>query len=179
MPSRPYWLDRLPEIIAGVSALSTPALDRRSFERIFRLHRRRAIELMHQLGSYPAGKGYLLDRQMLLRVLEGIQHSPEFRWASSRGHLTALVAPNDGANGVAWPTKGFDGSPVDLPEGVRIGPGLLIISFSNSKELSKLLAKVTQSLRAGRLKSFLEAEQSTDSFRSEDFFRPLDFGGNV
>ena len=160
MPSRPYWLDRLPEIIVGVSALSTPALDRRSFERIFRLHRRRAIELMHELGSYPSGKGYLLDRQMLLRVLEGIQHSPEFRWASSRGHLTAPVVPNGGVNGMAWPTKGFDGSPGDLPEGVRIGPGLLIITFSNSKELSERLAKVTQSLRAGRLEPFLEDERA-------------------
>ena len=53
MPITSYWLDRLPEI-AGISSLSTPALDRSSFERIFRLRRHRAIELMHQLGSYPS-----------------------------------------------------------------------------------------------------------------------------
>jgi hypothetical protein len=52
---------------------------------------------------------------------------------------------------MAWPRKGVDGSPGDLPEGVRIRPGLLIIAFSNSKELSERLAKVTQSLRAGNL----------------------------
>jgi hypothetical protein len=146
MPIRPYWLDRLPEIIAGVSTLSTPVLDRSSFERIFGLRRRRAIELMHQLGSYPSGKGYLLDRRMLLRVLEGIQHSPEFRWAWNQGHLTAPVPAKSGANGMAPPKKGCDGALGELPEGVRMEPGLLIIAFSNSEELSERLAKVTQSL---------------------------------
>jgi hypothetical protein len=50
MPIRPYWLGRLPEIIAGVFSLSTPALGRRLFERIFRLRRRRAIELNASTG---------------------------------------------------------------------------------------------------------------------------------
>jgi hypothetical protein len=172
-------LVRPPEIIAGVSALSTPVLDRSSFERIFGLRRRRAIELMHQLGSYRSGKGYFLDRMMLLRVLEGIQHSPEFRWASNRGHLIAAVAPKGGADGMARPKKAFDGAPGDLPEGVRIQRGLLIIAFSNSKELSERLAKVTQSLGAGRLGPSFEPEQSTGSFKNENILRPLDDGGAV
>jgi hypothetical protein len=177
MPIRPYWLDRLPEIIAGVSVLSAPAVDRSSFERIFRLRRRRAIELMHQLGSYRSGKGYLLDRTMLLRVLDGIQHSPGFRWASNRGYLTAPDTPNGGANGMALPKTGFDGAPGDLPEGVRIEPGLLIIAFANSKELSERLSKVSLSLLVGRLEHYLEAERNTNIFRSQDFLRPRDDGG--
>jgi hypothetical protein len=56
-------------------------------ERVFGLRRRRAIDLKHQLGSYRSGKGRILDRMMLLRLLEGIQHSPE-----SDEHRIALSA---------------------------------------------------------------------------------------
>ena len=51
MPYKPYWLQRLPDIIAALDGLADDVVDRPTFQAIFQLRRRRAIELMHNLGS--------------------------------------------------------------------------------------------------------------------------------
>ena len=156
----------------GVSALSTPTLDRRSFERIFGLRRRRAIELMHHLGSYRSGKGYLLDRMSLLRLLEGLQNSAEFRWAwhqengwggsnkSAAVETNAAARSGDGERGLIRD---------DTLKGVRISAGRLIIEFSSPKDLLERLSKITESLAAGHLDTtLLQAQRNIASSRKED-----------
>ena len=52
MPYKPFWLQRLPDILAALSCLSTDFVDRADFQTIFHVRRRRAIELMHTFGSH-------------------------------------------------------------------------------------------------------------------------------
>ena len=80
IPLRPYWLQRLPEIIYSLRALSVATIDRRTFESIFQLRRRRAIELMHLLGSYRARRGFVLDRSALIEKLESPDTIIHYRW---------------------------------------------------------------------------------------------------
>src|ERR1035438_7663896 len=45
MPAKAQWLLRVPEILAELAALDVPVLDRAVCERLFRLRRRRTIDL--------------------------------------------------------------------------------------------------------------------------------------
>jgi tetratricopeptide (TPR) repeat protein len=80
MPYKPYWLQRLPEILVTLKDLPDKVIDRPTFETIFRLRRRRAIELMHSLGSCRGRRGYVLDRCMLLQRLESMNVFAQYRW---------------------------------------------------------------------------------------------------
>ena len=75
-----YWLQRLPEILVTLKDLPDKVIDRPTFETIFRLRRRRAIELMHSLGSCRGGRGYVLDRCMLVQRLESMNVFAQYRW---------------------------------------------------------------------------------------------------
>src|ERR1017187_6739757 len=80
MPYKPYWLQRLPEIVERLKTLSPATIDRPTFESIFRLRRRRAIELMHVLGSQRGRRGFVLDRCALLEKLESLDTVTQYRW---------------------------------------------------------------------------------------------------
>ena len=80
MPYKPYWLQRLPEIIERLRTLSVATIDRPTFESIFQLRRRREIELMHTFGSRRSRRGFVLDRCALVGKLEALEihrDSPE------------------------------------------------------------------------------------------------------
>lgn len=80
MPYKPYWLQRLPDIITALNGLADDIVDRPAFEAIFRLRRRRAIELMHSLGSRRGKRGFVLDRRTLLERLESLNVLGEYHW---------------------------------------------------------------------------------------------------
>src|ERR1022692_2100735 len=65
MPAKAQWLLRVPEILAELAALDVPVLDRAVCERLFRLRRRRTIDLIRCFGGYQAGRTFLVDRPKL------------------------------------------------------------------------------------------------------------------
>ena len=79
MPAKAQWLLRVPEILAELSALDVPVVDRAVCERLFRLRRRRAIDLIRCFGGYQAGRTFLIDRPQLIAQLEQIRDSPDFK----------------------------------------------------------------------------------------------------
>src|SRR5580692_9332215 len=79
MPAKAQWLLRVPEILAELSALDVPVVDRAVCERLFRLRRRRAIDLMRFFGGYQSGRTFLIDRPKLLVQLEQIRDSADFK----------------------------------------------------------------------------------------------------
>lgn len=124
MPYKPYWLDRLPEIVERLRTLSTAEVDRRAFESIFGVRRRRAIELMHELGSRRGRRGFVLDRCALLERLEPLETVAQYRARSGIERLDGTPAAV--ANG---------------SNGTHSGPKHLVIEFSDEGELvGKLLA---------------------------------------
>jgi len=147
MPAKAQWLLRVPEILEELSALDVPVVDRAVCERLFRLRRRRAIDLIHSFGGYQAGRTFLVDRPKLVAQLEQIRDSPEFKMESRRKErlserLEAIRRLQTGAR-VAIPVapETLSQRLPDLPSGIGLSPGELHIRFRTSEELlSKLFA---------------------------------------
>src|SRR5512146_3122151 len=94
MPAKPRWLLRVPEMIATLSALPTPWVDRAVIERVFGLRRRRAIQLLHAFEGFQVGRTFLADRQAVLAWLRAVQSGDDYHWERRRRsrlgeHLTA------------------------------------------------------------------------------------------
>jgi hypothetical protein len=147
MPAKAQWLLRVPEILAELAALDVPVVDRAVCECVFRLRRRRAIDLIRSFGGYQAGRTFLVDRPRLIAQLEQIRDSPDFKMELRRKdrlaeRLEAMRRLQAGAR-VAIPV---DSAAVrqrlpDLPAGIGLTPGELHIQFASSAELlSKLFA---------------------------------------
>ncbi|MGA3039325.1 MAG: hypothetical protein ABSF54_00895 [Bryobacteraceae bacterium] len=147
MPAKAQWLLRVPEILAELSALDVPVLDRAVCERLFRLRRRRAIDLIRRFGGYQAGRTFLVDRPKLVAQLEQIRDSPDFKMEWRRKErlaerLEAIRRLQTGARvAIAVEPETLSRRLPDLPPGVGLSPGELHIQFQSSEELlSKLFA---------------------------------------
>lgn len=147
MPAKAQWLLRVPEILEELSALDVPIVDRAVCERLFRLRRRRAIDLMRFFGGYQAGRTFLIDKPKLVSQLEQIRDSPDFKMEWRRKErlferLESIRRLQAGAR-VAIPVEPdvLSQRLPDLPAGVGLSPGTLHIQFGSSEELlSKLFA---------------------------------------
>jgi hypothetical protein len=147
MPAKAQWLLRVPEILEELRALDVPVVDRAVCESLFRLRRRRAIDLLRCFGGYQAGRTFLIDRSKLVAQLEQIQESPDFRMEWRRKErlaerLAEMRRLQAGAR-VAIPVEAavMGQRLPDLPAGVGLSAGALHIQFQSSEELlSKLFA---------------------------------------
>jgi hypothetical protein len=147
MPAKAQWLLRIPEILAELAALDVPVVDRAVCERLFRLRRRRAIDLIRFFGGYQAGRTYLVDRPKLAAQLELIRDSPDFKMEWQRKErlaerLDGIRRLKPGALvAIATDPEGISQRLPDLPAGVGLSPGALHIQFQSPEELlSKLFA---------------------------------------
>jgi len=163
MPAKSQWLIRLPEILEELSALSMPVLDRALCERLFRLRRRRTIELLHRFGGYQAGRTFLIDRLELIRQLRDLRDSPEVlvelrrrqRLSDSLEKLRKYrVAESVQIRVVAQPPA--------FPEGMRLTPGELTIRFKRAEELLGKLYEIAQAA-AGDFERFRATVEGTNA----------------
>src|ERR1700683_229687 len=79
MPAKPQWLLRVPEILEELRALDVPVVDRAVCEGLFRLRRRRAIDLLRCFGGSQAARTFLIDRLKRVAQLEQIRDSADFK----------------------------------------------------------------------------------------------------
>jgi len=147
MPAKARWLLRVPEILAELAALDVPVVDRAVCERLFRLRRRRAIDLIRTFGGYQAGRTFLVDRPKLVAQLERIRDSADFQMEWRRKErlaerLDAIRRLQTGARvAITVTPETLSQRLPDLPPGVRLSPGALHIQFQSPGELlSKLFA---------------------------------------
>jgi hypothetical protein len=147
MPAKAQWLLRIPEILAELAALDVPVVDRAVCERLFRLRRRRAIDVIRYFGGYQAGRTFLIDRARLTAQLEQVRDSPDFKLEWQRKErlterLDAMRRLQAGAR-VAIPVAAevLGQRLPDLPAGVELGSGELRVQYESAEELlSKLFA---------------------------------------
>lgn len=144
MPSKPFWLRRLPEITESLRTLPSAIIDRPAFESIFQLRRRRAIELMHLLGSRRGGRGFVLDRHALLDRLQSLETVAQFRWDQE------IRSPRTNGH-AAYPVNGTNGHPA-RPDAVNGSNGHhlhgsrhVVIHYSDNADLTE---KLLTALRA-------------------------------
>jgi hypothetical protein len=147
MPAKAQWLLRVPEILEELQALDVPVVDRAVCERLFRLRRRRSIDLIRFFGGYQAGRTFLIDRPKLVTQLRQIRDSPDFKMEWQRKErlaerLEAMRRLQAGARVAITVEPQVLGQRLpDLPSGVGLSPGTLHIQFETPEELlSKLFA---------------------------------------
>ena len=152
MSAKAEWLLRLPEIRAGLEHLDVPVVDRAGIERLFRLRRRRAIELMHQFGGYQAGRTFLLDRTRLLEALQSQEsredYSVEKRRRERLGDVVEASREHLISARVRIPVRAVaaKASLDRLAPGVLLLPGMLTIEFRHPIELLEKLYGLAQAI---------------------------------
>jgi hypothetical protein len=152
MPAKARWLLRVPEILEELSALDVPVVDRAVCERLFRVRRRRAIDLIRWFGGYQAGRTFLVDRAKLVGLLEQIRDSPDFimEWQRKQRLAERLDAMRRLQTGerVAIPVgvEVLSQRLPDLPAGVSLSPGGLHIQFETPEELLGQLFALAQAI---------------------------------
>lgn len=176
MPYQPYWIRRLPEITETLKSLPVATIDRPTFESIFQLRRRRAIELMHMLGSRRGRRGFVLDRGALLERLESLGTVAQFHWhqqmcgvrasGQAEGHAAAVNGSNHNGE----------------------GRGRVVIEFTDENELVQKLLRILRTASDGESEdggagrpdacgdSQVERfERAIQAFRRQDFAAARDW----
>src|SRR3954451_5321842 len=98
MPAQPQWLLQLPEIIAEIAAIEAPVVDRAVLERVFRVRRRRAIDLMVQFGGYQTGRTFVIDPRQLIATLERMRNGGDFAFERQRKGTSPASSSASGAS---------------------------------------------------------------------------------
>jgi hypothetical protein len=169
MPAKPSWLLHIPRILDELQALPVPVIDRATCENLFRLGRRRSIELIHRFGGYRSGNVLLVDRLELIAGLEDLWESPDSvreRRRKSRlvERLESLRRYRKAASVVIpVPASTCKTSPQCLPAGIEVSAGKLTLQFTRAEELLQRLYELSQTA-AGDYETFRETvEQGAQS----------------
>ena len=150
MPAKPAWLLKIPEILTMLEVFDVPVVDRATIERLFVLRRRQAIELLHRLGGYQAGRTFLVDRHVLVANLRRLAAGEDFERESRRkerldGAIDRLRRYQTAARvRIPVPADVFSHKMADLPAGVALAPGQLLVTFAGTEDLLAKLFELAQ-----------------------------------
>ena len=70
VPSQPAWFHRLDEILSALRSMTSTHLDRAAVEKLFRVRRRRARQIMAGLEGLRVGNAAAVSREALIARLE-------------------------------------------------------------------------------------------------------------
>ena len=150
MPAKSSWLLRIPNIVAHLQALDTPVIDRRICERLFGVRRRRAIQLMQQFGGYHSGNTILVDHLTLITTLKDVEQADEYAWEIIRkqtlyNKLDQLHRCKDATRIRLRVSEQAQHNMIeDLPLGLTLVPGKLVVEFDAPEELFAKLYELAQ-----------------------------------
>jgi hypothetical protein len=150
MPAKPTWLLHIPTIIQQLQALDAPVVDRRICERLFGVRRRRAITLMQQFGGYKSGNTALVDRIAMISKLADIEQTAEYSYESTRKQKLSDKLDQlhrcKAATKIRLPVSVMaqHNMLTDLPPGITLSPGKLVIEFTAPEELFAKLYELAQ-----------------------------------
>ena len=77
MTAQPAWFHRLEEILSALRAIGFTHLDRLAVEKLFRVRRRRARQIMAGLEGLRVGNAAAVSRAALIVRLEPMVASPD------------------------------------------------------------------------------------------------------
>jgi hypothetical protein len=148
MPRQPQWHPYVPSALATLRALACPVIDRAGIERLFHLHRRDAIRLMHRFGGWQTGKTFLINRLDLISRLEALQSSADYRQEQKRrsrliDELERTAAQLRQANIRIPVSDGIWRRRLEsLPGALRLEPGSLHVGFQTTEDLLACLMEL-------------------------------------
>jgi hypothetical protein len=151
MPPKPSWILQLPRIKKILESADTPVVDRASFEKLFGVRRRRAIQLMHHFDGYLAGRTFVVERTKLLESLRRLGRN-DYDWELTR--RTKLASEIETARRLLPARKvrlmvspdATDRRMADLPPGVHLRAGELRIEFHGTEDLLRHLFELSQAM---------------------------------
>ena len=152
MPAQPTWFHRLEEILEELRTLEISHLDRLAIQKLFRVHERRARQLMAGLPALRVGNAVAVERHGLIARLENTVAGDRFQWEMTR--RARLVDDLDrtrrqlAARRVRIPAAADvrDRSVRELGGGIDLRPGELRIEFYGAEDLAAKLFEVSQAM---------------------------------
>lgn len=148
MPAKPIWYSQIPEIIQTLEALPRPFIDRATVESLLGVGRRRAQQILEPCITMRVGANGLADRNVLITHLRRLAHSDTRHYEQRRRQRVATkLAELEKERReqprllVEAPTEVLNQELENLPPGVRLEPGRIIVEFADPQQaLERLLA---------------------------------------
>jgi hypothetical protein len=148
MPVKPAWFSKLDQIIAELEALPCPWVDRGVIEFLLGIGPRRAQQIMAVCITERVGTSNLADRDLLIEHLRKLAHGDSGYYERRRRRKLGMAIEELRRAWLERP-KALVEAPIsivnqrfeDLPQGIDLEPGRIVIRFDNSQQaLQKLLA---------------------------------------
>ena len=135
MPKPSDWTPLIPDALQQLRAMRAKVVDRAALQQLFKIHRRTAIRLMHQLGGEQAGKTFLVDREHLIRELEAFLRSGSTEYPPRLSSQVRRL--HAGADQIQFPrvTTPERRTLDRLPPTIQITPGRLVLQAATLRDL--------------------------------------------
>jgi hypothetical protein len=149
VPDKPTWLLELPYAIKMLRGLEIPWIPRSTVQNVLNVGPRRAQQIIKPIATHQIGTSYVVDREALIRRLEHLATSDTAVYEQERRQRFSKLFSRMKAQEtsqpklmVEVPVKAFSSRIDNLPEGVRLAPGqILIEGFSTVEQaIEKLVA---------------------------------------
>jgi hypothetical protein len=148
MPAKPLWFSHLDSIIAELEALARPAVDRAALQRLLGVGARRAQQIMAPCSTETLGSSYLADRGRLIEHLRRLAAGDAAFYERRRRRRLAAILETERRRRlerpqvlVEAPASVVRSKLADLPDGVRLDPGRITVTFTTPVQaLERLLA---------------------------------------
>ena len=148
MPAKPAWFHRLHDVIQDLETFPRPFIDRSTVEFLLGVGRRRVQQLMAPCVTDRVGTNGLADRDALIAHLRQLAAGEEASYERQRRLKVASVLAQLQKERlerprllVQAPAQIVRQELEKLPDGVRLEPGRITVSFQNPQQaLEKLLA---------------------------------------
>ena len=148
MPAKPAWYGKIPDVVKELEALPRPFVDRAAVEFLLGVGRRRAQQIMAPCITDRVGSNGLADRGLLIARLQGLARGDDGYYERRRRHKLGEILTGLHEERLKRPPLLVE-APVEvltqefesLPEGVKLGPGRIVVEFEDPRQaLEKLLA---------------------------------------
>ena len=148
MPDKPTWYGRLDQVIAELSDLPWPWVDRETLQSLLRVGPRRAQQVLRPCVTRQVGANGVAEREELIAHLRRLAAGDEVHYERRRRQRLAQVLEGLRQAALAQPKVLVEAPATvlnqelaNLPEGVSISPGAISITFSSPNEaLQRLLS---------------------------------------
>lgn len=143
MPAKPAWYGRLDAAIEELQSVEVSFVSRATVERILGVGRRRAQQILLPCLLLRVGSSNLADRDLLIERLKCISESDGDFEKRRRARVSSTIQKAAARPRclVEAPVSVLNTRIENLPEGVSLEPGRIIVTFVEPQEaLQKLLA---------------------------------------
>ena len=148
MPAKPSWLNKIDDVLRKLQTLPRPFVDRATVELLLGVGRRRAQQIMAPCVMDRVGTNGLADRDAFIAHLRRLAEGGEGYYERQRRRKVAVALAEWRKERLERPQLLVE-APVqvlaqeleNLPDGVRLEPGRITVTFEQAQQaLEKLLA---------------------------------------